>query len=191
MLILLLLAAAVLFVIGMMVAVLGERVQTRWAFIANLVLLALLFGAGYVMRAKPGVPAGNGNPALLLIFPLIGLGIVLIYQLYRYLQKRELPLRTLLLIGLALCVHQLFGFLIQHSRYLQLREQLESAHMSDGLSAYPYADVAMGIDSAYMNAHWFHLNVYALFLGWAAIIAIVMVLRLARHGYDMRSSHEL
>ncbi|GGO03375.1 hypothetical protein [Saccharibacillus kuerlensis] len=156
----------VLFVVGVISAVLGSRLKHPVALIVNLLLIGTVFLLGYGMSIDPGSPSGNGNPALLLAIPLSVLGLLLIYQLYANRLLRLLHPAVLVAVFMGLLAHQAAGFELQHIRYHDLREEIVSAYImaEQPVDWHRIENVTSGMDSMQMNSHFFHLNTYFLFI---------------------------
>ncbi|MDO3411242.1 hypothetical protein QWJ34_15865 [Saccharibacillus sp. CPCC 101409] len=176
---LILIAVAGLFVVGVIAAALGRRLISPAAIIVNLLLIALIFGLGHAGSVEPGDPSGNGNPALLLTIPLLILGFTLIFQIAWLTPFRRLRSRLLLVVLFGLLAHQAAGFEIQAMRYRQLRTRIAEAlqDRTGELDAHQLESVASGgLLSIHLNSHFFHTNTYLLFVGWAAIAAVAALL---------------
>lgn len=170
-------SAAVFFVIGIVAAALGSRLKHPIAIAANLLAIGAVFAFGSLMNVEPGRSSGNGNPAILLVIPLVGLGIVLIGQLYAtpLLQRARPVMLGTLLIGLS--AHQAAGFELQKLRYEARGEQVAAFFAAQGESGRTDADAVWpSVGSMKMNGHLFHGNTYLLLIGWAAIAAILLLL---------------
>lgn len=175
MLILVIEGVITLFVVGMVVGVLGERVKHPVSITVNLILIGLLFTLGSLMNVEPDRPSGNGNLALLLLIPIAVLGLVLLAQLYTGRLLRRLPPLALGFVLLGLLAHQAAGFDLQHARYRHLQEKVALIQSQTAASQGRYF-VSFEWDSMHMNGHFFHLNTYLLFIGWVAIIAALGLL---------------
>ncbi|MEJ8307009.1 hypothetical protein [Saccharibacillus sacchari] len=175
MLLLIMQGVITIFVVGIVVGALGDRVKHPISIAVNLLFLGLLFTLGSLMNVEPDRPAGNGNLALLLLIPIVVLGLVLLFQLYTARLFRRLPPLALGFVLLGLSAHQAAGFDLQHARYRHLQEKasLIQSQTTDSQGGYP---VSLEWDSMHMNGHFFHLNTYLLFIGWIAIIAVLWLL---------------
>ncbi|CAM4063528.1 hypothetical protein [Saccharibacillus endophyticus] len=167
--------AITLFVVGMIVGVLGERVKHPVSIAVNLFVIGLLFALGSLMNVEPGRPSGNGNLAWFLVIPLAALGLVLLYQLYAARLLRRFTPLALAFVLLGLLAHQAAGFDLQHARYRHLQEKAALIQRQTTASEGGYP-VSLEWDSMHMNGHFFHLNTYLLFVGWIAIVAVVGLL---------------
>lgn len=170
---------AVLFVLGLAAAALGSRLKHPAAVVVNLLLIGFLFYLLNAGGAGPGDSAGNGNPGLLLWIPLPVLGALLLVQLHFTNGLRRLGPAPLAAVLLGLAAHQAAGFEIQRIRYRVLREQMLEVMARPDTEPNRRAaeDMLGGLDSIRMSSHFFHMNTYLLFVGWAVIA--VIVLRLA------------
>lgn len=164
-----------IFVVGIVVGALGERVKHPISIAVNLLLLGLLFALGSLMNVEPDRPAGNGNLALLLLIPMVALGLVLLFQLYTARLLRRLSPLALGFVLLGLLAHQAAGFDLQHARYRHLQEKAALIQSQTTASRGGYY-ISFEWDSMHMNGHFFHLNTYLLFIGWVAIIAVLWLL---------------
>ncbi|WP_172195078.1 hypothetical protein [Saccharibacillus qingshengii] len=178
MLIFILLGVMALFVCGVITAALGTRMKHPGVLIANLLLIGAIFWLGNAASAAPGSHSGNGNPGLILVFPLGALVIVLIGQLYAWARPRRFRPIVLAALLIGLIAHQAAGFELQRIRYSGLRERIIEAMTAEGMrDARSFADaVTSGPGSMHMNSHFFHLNTYLMFVGWAAIAAVILLL---------------
>lgn len=170
-------STAVFFVIGMIAAALGSRLKDPIAIAANLLAIGAVFVFGSWTNVEPGHSSGNGNPAILLVIPLVGLGLVLIGQLYAtpLLRRARPALLGTLLIGLS--AHQAAGFELQKLRYEARGEQTAAFFAAQGEPGRTDADaVRPSIGSMKMNGHLFHPNTFLLFIGWSAIAALLLLL---------------
>ncbi|OWA35014.1 hypothetical protein B9G55_14865 [Saccharibacillus sp. O16] len=177
MLIIILAAAAALWIFGIAAAALGSRIQHPAAIAANLLLMGIVFGLGRAMNVEPGRSSGNGNPAMLLLVPLVGLGVVLVGQLYgQPLLRRARPLLLLTLL-LGLFAHQAAGFELQKLRYEARGMQVAAFFAARREPGRMDQDaVTPTLDSMKINGHLFHPNTYLLFVGWVWITAIALLL---------------
>lgn len=165
----------VLFIVGIAVGILGQRVKHPVAVAVNLLVIGSLFALGWLMNVEPDRPSGNGNLALLLVIPLIVLGLLLVYQLYAGRLLRRLPPLALGFVLLGLLAHQAAGFDLQHARYRHLKDKvaLMQTQKNDAQGGY---SVWLEWDSMHMNGHFFHLNTYLLFIGWIVIATVIGLL---------------
>ncbi|NGZ76632.1 hypothetical protein [Saccharibacillus alkalitolerans] len=178
MLIIILLVVMALFVCGVVAAALGSRMKHPAALVANLLLIGAIFWLGNASAAPPGAHSGNGNPTLILAVPLSVLGIVLIGQIYAWGRPRRFRRTALTSLLLGLFAHQAAGFELQRIRYRGLFQRTVEAASADGMrDARSFAESVMsGPGTPHMNGHFLHLNTYLMFVGWAAIAAVILLL---------------
>lgn len=136
-------------------------------------LVLVLFG--HAMTPRLGTSSGNGNPAIMLLIPLIILFLVMVYQWIRLFQDVRISVGRLSLFVTALVGYIIAGYVYQLHRLEIYREiQADAFESKFGYVDWSHIEsITSGILSIHMNNQFFNWNTYFMMLAFSLLLCFL------------------
>lgn len=137
----------------------------------NLIVILFIFLFGNSMTTTPGHSSGNGNPAILLLFPLLILFIILIVQWKTLFRKWVVSQTKKITVLVIIFSHFIVGVYYQSVSHGKYREFLAEVYQDQfGSIDWEYINSITSGFSIHINNQFFNLNTYFLFVNLSIFI---------------------
>lgn len=139
------------------------------------IIYAIFLFIEHGMTVTPGRISGNGNPALLLIFPLLILFVILIFQwsslIDQFITKR---IQVLCVVAISV-VHWIIALLYQRMKFLNYKDVIAKAIMiENGDVDWEYIDsITTGL-TIHVNNQYFNTNIFLMYVSLSVMISVVI-----------------
>lgn len=134
-----------------------------------------LFWFGNLMNPSPGSSSGNGNPAIIIMAILLLLFLTMVYLLVKIINNYSLKSSVSIFVILIISVHLIVSFLYQRNSFLNHKEVLANAYEEQfGYVDWTHIDQITSFLSMHINAQYFNLNTYFMFITLAILISLIL-----------------
>jgi len=136
-------------------------------------LLGLLFYLCYLMTPAPGSISGNGNPAILFVFLMVGLFIFIVVLWLRVLRAHRVNERFVVICATVASVYIIIGFIYQRIALKQYKQVIyESILKADGqVDLHYFESITSGL-SIHINNQNFNGNTFFIVMCLALLLAL-------------------
>lgn len=135
----------------------------------TVIFLIVMFGNG--MTPKLGSSSGNGNPAILLFFPLFILFIILVFQWFQLFRNKKSNMKLNIALLILLISHIIVGIYYQIKSYHRYRELLTKVFIDEfGYFDKIHIDSITSAFSIHINNQYYNWNTYFLLINVSVLI---------------------
>ncbi|WP_332646655.1 hypothetical protein [Lysinibacillus sp. 54212] len=152
------------------------KVAKLTLFITSLVVLLLFYGING-MTVSPGTTSGNGNPALLLVAPLLPLFILMVLLWGRIFRVHSIGQRFSIAGIILTLVHLAIAFIYQRISLAKYRDIIKDALIEkNGQVSNQYLqDITTGL-TIHVNNQYFNFNTFLMFISFSILFALAFYL---------------
>ncbi|MFD2042972.1 hypothetical protein ACFSTA_01470 [Ornithinibacillus salinisoli] len=149
--------------------------NTLWLFVVGIISWSLFLIANN-MTPGPGVTSGNGNPAILMMIPLILLFAILVFLWGRILKPYANSSSLILIALFTIVIHWIIAIYFQLGEFNRYKQLLADTYQKDiGFVDWQYIDsITSSFLSIYVNNQIFNLNTFFMFLTLSLFVALFM-----------------
>lgn len=150
------------------------------ALFATLIIIFLIFMFGNSMTTTPGRSSGNGNPAILLLFPLSIFFIVLTFQWFKVFKGKMISKKRVIILSLLVICHHVIGVYFQIMSFRSYRIFLAKVYEGQfGTIDWDYINSITSGLSIHINNQYFNINTYFLFLSLSLFIWLLSQMQMS------------
>lgn len=145
--------------------------------ISKCIITIPLFWFGNLMNPNPGSSSGNGNPAIIIMAILLVLFLTMVYFWIKIIINYSIKSSVSILGILLISAHLIVSFLYQRNSFLNYKQILANSYKEQfGYIDWTYIDQITSFFSMHMNAQYFNVNTYFMFITSAILISLILSL---------------
>lgn len=134
-----------------------------------------LFWIGNYLTPSTSLASGNGNPAFVVMFIVFILFLIMVYCWMKIFIHYPIK-RSISLLGIVLILaHLTLAFLHQRKSALEFKEIFAERYEEFfGYVDWTYVDQATSLFSIHLNAQFFNLNTYFMYITAAIMLSLIL-----------------
>lgn len=155
---------------------LGGMMKSLFLLFLNLLVMLALFLLGESMTTTPERSSGNGNPAILLLIPIIILFCILVFQWIKFFKEKKLTIRFYSISFVFILTYLITAINLQAGRFKRYKNHLAEVNgKQNGNIDWEYINSITDGITMHVNNQYFNLNTYLMTVSISYLIFIIFL----------------